>query len=48
MINYSYTSRLNKSLLIEQGAEKNRGGIRDISSARKIAFRKGKIWNSAK
>ena len=33
---------------IRQGMEKNRGGIRDISSARKIAFRKGKIWNSCK
>ena len=33
---------------IRQGTEKNRGGIRDISSARKIAFRKGKIWNSCK
>ncbi len=33
---------------IRQGAEKNRGGIRDINYARKIAFRKGKIWNSGK
>jgi hypothetical protein len=33
---------------IRQGTEKNRGGIRDMSSARKIAFRKGKIWNSYK
>lgn len=30
---------------IRQGTEKNRRGIRDISSARKIAFRKGRIWN---
>lgn len=29
---------------IRQGAEKNRRGIRDISSARKIAFRKGRIY----
>ena len=33
---------------IRQGTEKNRRGIRDISSARKIAFRKGKIWDSCK
>ncbi|GKS61352.1 hypothetical protein YTPLAS21_08100 [Candidatus Nitrosocosmicus sp.] len=33
---------------IRQGTEKNRSGIRDMSSARKIAFRKGKIWNSYK
>jgi hypothetical protein len=33
---------------IREGTEKNRGGIRDMSSARKIAFRKGKIWNSYK
>jgi len=33
---------------IRQGTEKNRSGMRDISSARKIAFRKGKIWNNCK
>lgn len=33
---------------IREGSEKNRGGIRDMSSARKIAFRKGKIWESYK
>ncbi|WP_148686032.1 hypothetical protein [Candidatus Nitrosocosmicus hydrocola] len=33
---------------IRQGDDKNRGGIRDMSSARKIAFRKGKIWDSYK
>lgn len=33
---------------IREGSDKNRGGIRDMSSARKIAFRKGKIWESYK
>lgn len=33
---------------IRQGTDKNRGGIRDMSSARKIAFRKGKLWESYK
>lgn len=29
---------------IREGSEKNRRGMRDMSSARKIAFRKGKLW----
>lgn len=33
---------------IREGTEKNRRGIRDMSSARKIAFRKGKVWGSYK
>lgn len=33
---------------IREGTEKNRRGIRDMSSARKIAFRKGKVWESYK